>query len=1208
MNKIFFTLSVFALGFSCLGLNAQDLSNQFSPVYSFTENKGQLLNDSYNAANDILYYSNMGNIAIYIGRNKLFYVIKKNNKSVVFTDENDEMPSESGNSETVRIELKLVNSNLNSTIKGEEKCDLLSNYFLPGNPKGISAQNFKKVKIENVYNGIDWIIYFKEINGRTVLKYDFEVRPGADFTLIKMLYDGADRIYQSDKGGINIDTKLGNIQDGKPVTYLSGSKQKIKSSFKLVKNEIGFIVNNYDKSEKIIIDPTVLWSTYFGYNGDEHGRAVAVGADGFIYTGGFTNSTNFPLLNGYSSPLHDAFDGWVMKLTPNFQPLWITYYGGTLADVCRTIDVDSAGNVFVGMETRSGDMPTFNAYQPAKSDTDDFFIMKLNPSGIPIWATYYGGNNLDALRRIKLSHSGFLVASGYSRSTNFPMVNPIQANNAGDADAIIMKISMNTGFPIWSTYYGGSLYDEPVGITLDNNNNIYLVGTTFSSNFPVLNAYQSVLKGISDIFILKLNSNMTTAWSTFFGCTLDDDGNGIAIDNNGNSFIIGTTKKNNFPVLNAWLPIYKGPSDAIVSKFSPTGGLIWSTFVGGQGTDDGNSIAVDNIGNVVATGYTLSATFPMVNPIQSTFGGVHDAYIVRFSNNGTCLMSTYYGGNGIEHARSITVDNNGSTYVVGSTESTNLLLVNPIQSSNGSVGNFDADCFMLKLNYSIYSKPVISVFGQVPKCNSSDVIQLASSNSIGNIWSNGLLTQLINTNQTGNFFVTAMDSTGVGINSDTISITNNPLAFTSLDSIAISGICPSTTLNLTAQNISGATYLWSGPNGFNSTLINPVINNIQQINIGIYVCTATINSCVKIINKVNLLNIINQGAPANSTYSGPVCQGGQFTLSTDSVNGAQYLWSGPAGFLSTARITTITNAQLSTNGNYFIKLIFNGCESLPDTVAVVVANSPIANAGADQIACNGNNNINLDGINDASATGTWTSTTVPHAIIQNPNNPNSLATNLKIGTNQFKWTLTNGICTPVYDLAIVKYTTAANFGCIKPSNLNHVLTGNSATLNWSTCTIADQFQVRITLNSTSYNIFTNNYTVVLNNLAPGTYYWKVKPKCSGVWSSTFSITKSFVIVASPKYEPVVLPENIKLNLYPNPVSNQLNVAFELKTAGTYKIEMLDVLGRILISESNEFDDGNWQLNYFTGNLSAGVYFMRLTGIENTNLTARFIKE
>ncbi|MEI7801879.1 MAG: SBBP repeat-containing protein [Bacteroidota bacterium] len=1201
MQKIFRSTFFLIIFFS--KSYAAEISQPISSGLFFTENNGQLKSGLNLPANEILYYSNSGSMGIYISKDKLYYVFTKSKNEKSFVDDKNEMPAEQGNTENFRVEIKLVNTFSNIEVSAEEETPFISNYFLPEFPKGISVRNFKKIKLTNVYPGINWILYFKEENGKSIFKYDFEVKNGADASQIKLQYYGATKISKSVDGGIEIETPFGKIKDGKPISFLSESKEKVKSSFLLNNNQISFEVKN-TSTENLIIDPTVLWSTYFGYNGDEHGRAITAGVDGFLYAGGFTNSTNFPGLNGYNSQVHAAFDAWVMKLSPSLQPIWITYYGGSLADVCRTLDVDSAGNVFAGFETRSADIPTFNAYQTIKGDTDDFFITKLDPSGIPIWASFYGGNNLDGMRRIKLSHAGYLVASGYSMSTNFPMINPIQATNGGSADAVIMKLSMNTGFPIFTTYYGGSGYDEPVGITLDNNNNIFVVGTTQSTNFPVSNSYQSTLKGVSDIFVVKLNANLSVAWSTYIGSTDEDDGNGIAVDNSGSCFIVGTSLKGNYPRLNAWQNTIKLSSDAVISKLSSTGSLQWSTFAGGVGVEEGQAIAVDNSGNVLVTGYTLSPSFPLVNATQTIFGGQRDAFILRFTNNGICLLSTYYGGTGREQARSIAIDNNGSAYVIGSTGSTDLPVLNAFQSSPGG-GNGDGDCFIMKINYSLAAKPIITVTGNNPKCNSSDFVTLTSSNTTGNIWSNGATTNNISVQQSGAYTVKTFDSTGAAISSDTIFIQNSLLNNYTADSLAYSNLCLSSNFDLIAPVVNGANYNWIGPNGFSSSIANPTLLNLQNASLGIYYCTVTLVNCSKILRKVNLVSYFNQLIPTNAIYSGPVCQGGQFTLQVDSFPVVQFIWSGPNGFSSSNRTVTVSNAQSTNAGTYSVKWILNGCQSALSTVTVVIYSAPVSDAGQDLLACNGNNSINLDGTVPVIGAGTWTAVGLPHPAIISLNDAHSLVTGLGATTYQFKWTVANGNCSPVTDIAIVKYTTAANYGCIKPSNLYHTINGNNASLSWSNCTIADQFQVSYTSNNISHLVTTTNYSTVLNNLPGGTYTWKVRPKCNGVWSAYSSI-KTFTIVG-PREEMTTGDAETSMQLFPNPVTDLLNVSFSISTAGNYKLEVYDLLGREIIAKENNYETGEWSEQLFTGQLSSGIYFVRLNGKDGMIETKKFVK-
>ena len=1187
---------------------AVDPIQKYSAPAMFTENKGQLMNTNNLPASEVKYYTQVSGINIYIGQNKIWYVFNHSSSSSSKSlDIKDEMPDENSKTESYRVELTLENASYNSELIAEESDGLVSNYFLPSCPNGITARNFHRIKMQNVYPGIDWILYFTEQNGKPIFKYDFNVLRGTDISQIKLQYNGAEKISKSDVGTIDISTPFGSIQDGQPYSFERESKSEIKSAFTFDNNTIGFETENSIATSDMVIDPTVLWSTYFGGNGDEHGRSVSVGEDGSVYIAGFTNSSNFPWFNGYSSPVHDAFDGWVMKCNPQLQPLWVIYYGGSLADVCRCVEADSAGNVFVAMETRSADMPVFNAYQPVKGDTDDFFILKLTPSGFPIWATFYGGNDLDATRRIDLSHHGYMVASGYSKSTNFPMINPIQATNAGEADAVFMKINMTTGYPIWTTYYGGTGFDEPVGITLDSNQNILVVGTTLSANFPVLNAYQSTLKGNSDIFVVKLNSNLTVAWSTYIGCTTDDDGNGIAIDAAGNVFIAGTTSKGNYPKLNAWQTTYKAPQDAVITKFSPTGTLKWSTLAGGPSNDIGQGIAVDYSGNVLVTGYTLSASFPVLNPSQATFAGVRDAFILRFNNNGKCLMATYYGGTGKEQARGIAVDFLGNCFVVGSTGSYDIPLVNPYQSANGGTGGSNGDCFIMKLNYAIIPRPSISASGNNPKCDVADVVQLTSSATQNNLWSTGATSISISTSDTGMYIVTAADTTGITISSFPYHIYESPLISVVVDSLTIHNACEYSNLALVPPAISNATFTWSGPNGFYTNTLSASVPNVTSASLGLYLCTAYTNNCSKVVRKVLLNSIMSVQAPGSTSCSAPVCQGGQISFQTDSVVGVGYSWHGPNGFSSTNRTFTRTNMQPADEGNYNLHLTQSGCESLPATVFAEVYTQPVSNAGQDLNVCGGTSTIVLDAVAPTEGIGTWTCNTSSPPTIVNTHDPHTLITNITSASNTLKWTVTNGTCTSNYDNMIVKSTPLANFGCVKPSNLYATVVGTSATLNWSACTTGENFQIIYSLNGINYNLYTTAYSYVLNSLAPGNYTWKVRPKCSGAWSAYWSYIASFTVVDSPKLDGS-LNDAPQLLLYPNPSDQNLNAEFEINVAGIYRFDIINLLGQSVISFEKYFDEGRWTESSEISNLAAGLYYFRVKGENGSILKSKFIKE
>ena len=254
---------------------------------------------------------------------------------------------------------------------------------------------------------------------------------------------------------------------------------------------------------------------------------------------------------------------------------------------------------------------------------------------------------------------------------------------------------------LYSTYLGGSGYDEGTAIALDNNGNVYVTGTTSSSSFPTVNAYSSSYKGNDDAFVLKFTSGSSIVYSTFIGGTSYDSASGIAVDNNGNAYISGTTLSNDFPTSSAYDTSYNGHYDTFALKLSSTGSsLAYSTYVGGATGDDfATGVAIDNNGNAYVTGYTNSTDFPTLSAYSSSYkGGLYDSFVYKLSSAGNTLVySTYVGGSGEDYATGIAVDIGGNAYVSGYTNSTDFPTVSAFSSTYG--GGL-ADGFVFKLTSS----------------------------------------------------------------------------------------------------------------------------------------------------------------------------------------------------------------------------------------------------------------------------------------------------------------------------------------------------------------------------------------------------------------------------------------------------------------------------------------------------------------------------
>jgi len=251
---------------------------------------------------------------------------------------------------------------------------------------------------------------------------------------------------------------------------------------------------------------------------------------------------------------------------------------------------------------------------------------------------------------------------------------------------------------LYSTYLGGSKMEELNSITVDENGNVYLTGTTWSTDFPTRNAFQSNFSGNVDIFICKIDTNLSgessLVYSTYLGGSGEDYINGMSIDDSGNVYITGWTGSTDFPTRNAFQNNYAGGhNDAFVSKIDTTqsgvSSLVYSTYLGGDGYDCSNGIATDLSGNAYVTGYTSSTDFPTQNAFQNDFGGIYytDAFVTRINTNqsgaSSLIYSTFLGGSYIDSAGNIAVDNSNNVYVTGETRSRNFPTRNSFQSRGG---------------------------------------------------------------------------------------------------------------------------------------------------------------------------------------------------------------------------------------------------------------------------------------------------------------------------------------------------------------------------------------------------------------------------------------------------------------------------------------------------------------------------------------------
>jgi hypothetical protein len=597
------------------------------------------------------------------------------------------------------VRTTLVGANAEAKPQGLDLQDTKSNYLIGNDPTQwhTDIPNYSKVKYANIYPGIDLVYY----GNQQQLEYDFVVAPGVNPDVIKLQYQGAQKLSLNQTGDLILTTTLGEIIEKAPVVYqnINGKQQSVTGSYQLLdNNQITFNLGEYDTTRPLVIDPVLLYSTYLGGNNYDFGTGIAVDSAGNAYVAGLTNSPNFPTQNALQPALGSAYDIFVAKYNTGGNGLiYSTYLGGGANDSANSIAVDSTGNAYITGQTNSQNFPLQNALQSTLGDiSGDVIVSKINPTGNGlVYSTFLGGNDYDYGTGIAVDGAGNAYVTGTIASTNFPTKNALQATLGGINDIFFSKIS-GTGELVYSSYLGGRTNDNGNRIVVDSTGSAYITGVATSSNFPIQNALQSTLSGVADAFVSKINATGNgLVYSTFLG--------GSAIDlGTGNAYITGYTNSTNFPIQNALQATFGGAgNDVFVSKLSAAGtSLQYSTYIGGTGNDQSAGIAVDGAGNAYVTGFTESPNFPTKNAVQPTLSDFGDAFVSKLNALGNSLVySTFLGGTKSDESYDIAVDSAGSAYITGYTNSSNFPTQNPRQVTYGGV----LDAFVSKISASAIS-------------------------------------------------------------------------------------------------------------------------------------------------------------------------------------------------------------------------------------------------------------------------------------------------------------------------------------------------------------------------------------------------------------------------------------------------------------------------------------------------------------------------
>jgi hypothetical protein len=571
------------------------------------------------------------------------------------------------------LQVELHDADPHPQVVGQQRLPGTVNYFIGNDPRQWHAgiPIYARVRYDGVYPGVDLAYYS---SSERQLEVDFVVAPGVDPDAIRLGFKGVDSLDPDATGALVVRSAGGDVRLQAPVVYQQVDEVRVQvaGAYVVKHQEVSFALGTYDASRPLVIDPVILYSTFLGGRGTDAGNSVAVDAAGNAYVTGSTASPDFPTSPDafqrtpdggdcgfhFSVPCPDVF---VSKLNPSGTALlYSTFLGGSGADVGNSIAVDAAANAYITGFTTSPNFPTSEgAVQSTFGGIEDAFVTKLNASGTELMYSTYLGSGAGEGIAVDTAGNAYVGVLGFIKKLN------------STGTALIYASPQPLG--------GIAYVTVARAIAVDAAGNVYVTGGVSGPAFPTTpGAFQTTMRGFGgNAFVSKLNATGTELiYSTFLGGSSIDFGTGIAVDSEGNAYITGGTLSADFPTTPGAFQTALGrpmATNAFVSKLNAAGTqLIYSTYLGGAGTDTGSSIAITSTGSAYVTGYTSSTDFPTTTgALQSTLRGNQAAFVTRLNATGTGLVfSTYLGGTLDGNGGSgVAVDAAGNGYVTGGTGS-----------------------------------------------------------------------------------------------------------------------------------------------------------------------------------------------------------------------------------------------------------------------------------------------------------------------------------------------------------------------------------------------------------------------------------------------------------------------------------------------------------------------------------------------------------
>jgi len=706
-----------------------------------------------------------------------------------------------------RLDLTFVGANPFARYEQGAWLQTQSRFLLPGVIGDGVAGHVESFTYVDVWPNID-VTLRRTAKGP---KVDFIVRPGGKVSDIVLRYDGASSVTPL-QGGYAVATPVGTLREEAPVAWErlgnAGQHRKPVSVQTIVEGfAVRFDVGQYDRTKSLVIDPQVLWATYYSGNQPFSNVQTAVDRLGNVVLCGTVFANNLPTTVGVvqRNKRNDGgqTDGFIAKFNDAGAHLWSTYYGSTRGDELLDVTVDDENTIWACGSTRGNDAPLISIEGSDGDDTVrvvDVMVLRLKPDGSLDRAWANGGTNVDVATAIDVRGQKVTIA-GYSaspkftdlRGTPYTLQNPTSLRS----DAFIARYEPSRpGNPPtdikFFTYYGGLDIDQATGVATDAQDNIFVCGFT-RSNDLVGGVTGNPYTLQTDAFVASFAAGSPDRrWSTYLGGAWSDQAFDIATDTEGNVIVVGETQSSTFPT--SMGPGYSGFGLGFVVKHrGDNGQRIWGQLIGGDSTITVGGLAVTPSNEIwvggssfFSTNFVVTADAFQPNPIGKGVG--RDGFVRRYTPAGVIAFSSYHAADGIpvrdttapsdaygwDYVTSVAADGDAYLAVAHISQTKKFPTKNAFQDTT----NWRADGNEVNAVLSVVSDCADSVIqittdGPTSICDNDNLLLKGPLGFARYLWSNGATSRDITVSDTGTFRLVATTTRGCRYR-DTIIVSRNP--------------------------------------------------------------------------------------------------------------------------------------------------------------------------------------------------------------------------------------------------------------------------------------------------------------------------------------------------------------------------------------------------------------------------------------------------